>query len=88
MLAIAALATSFWACGDDPKPSTDAPDVTAPASVTDVLIEDEVELTFTVAAKGGYGSAAVSAVGGTSFTFCKLIPAPSSATTILISSLA
>lgn len=65
MLAIAALATSFWACGDDPKPSTDAPDVTAPASVTDVLIEDEVELTFTVAAKGGYGSAAVSAVGGT-----------------------
>lgn len=64
MFAIAVLATSFWACEDDPAPASDAPSVTAPAGVTNVQIETDVELTFEVSTDGGYESADVVAVGG------------------------
>lgn len=67
ILAIAAMATSFWACGEDEEttPSTDAPDVNAPTSVTDVVTEGAVEITFEVETEAGYSSASVTAVGGT-----------------------
>ncbi len=50
-------------CGDEETP--DAPTVTAPTAVTDVEAAEDVEITFTIAAPGGFASASVAAVGGT-----------------------
>jgi len=50
-------------CGDEETP--DAPTVTAPTAITDVEGAEDVEITFTIAAPGGFASASVAAVGGT-----------------------
>jgi hypothetical protein len=52
MLAIASMVTLFWACDDD-ETIPDGPTVTAPSSVTNVLIETEVEIKFVVDVPGG-----------------------------------
>lgn len=49
-------------CGDEETP--DAPSVTAPVGVTGVEAAEDVELTFTVSAPGGFKAATVEATGG------------------------
>jgi hypothetical protein len=63
ILAIAAMATSFWACDDD-ETTPDAHSINEP-SVVDVLVGEATELTFEINSPGGYKAAEVSATGGT-----------------------
>jgi hypothetical protein len=63
MLTIAAMVTSFVACDDD-EAAPDAPSITPPA-VTNVQVENEADVTFTVTVPGGYKSVAISGTGGT-----------------------
>jgi hypothetical protein len=65
MFAIALTVTTFWACSDDDDSTPGAPAVTAPASVTDVLVEAQTPVTFNVEVPGGYSDASVTASGGT-----------------------
>lgn len=64
MLAIAAMVISFVACDDDEETVPDGPTITAPAT-TNIQVESEADVTFSVTIPGGYQSVAVSGTGGT-----------------------
>ncbi|MEQ8424091.1 MAG: hypothetical protein RIA63_05230, partial [Cyclobacteriaceae bacterium] len=61
---IAALATTFFACEDDPAPNLASPVITAPAAAS-VQVGTDATVDFAYTAAAGFTSSAVAATGGT-----------------------
>ncbi len=63
-MALASMLAITWSCEEDEKPA--APTVTTAGTVTTVQISQPVQITFSFASPGGFKSASLAQVGGTS----------------------